>query len=317
MDYFRILSLLVGVVVLTNAKSLTKSSNRHALKSLLKLLKENKSDKLSYGGNLFGSAPGGYNLMNDLWNGGNDLFNGMFGSGSGDYGSSGWYGSGSGSGSGFGHINPFICNDGTEIPESWECDRIVDCAGGEDEHAGCPDYGSGSYGSGSYGSGSYGSGSYGSGSGSYGSGSENPFICNDGTEISAYWECDIIVDCAGGEDEHAGCPNYGSGSGSGYYGSGSYGSGSYGSGSGSYGSGSYGSGSGSGSYGSGSYGSGSYGSGSPGNYWGSGSGSGYSATGYWKKLTEMMKTPKSPAHIKKVMKAMVQFRQKNMQNMHK
>jgi hypothetical protein len=86
-----------------------------------------------------------------------------------------------GDGDGDGSCDGFACNDGLCIDAHWQCDGIVDCAGGEDE-AGCP----------------------GGDDGGDGADGCDGFQCNDGKCISPNWVCDDIVDCAGGEDE-AGC----------------------------------------------------------------------------------------------------------------
>ena len=61
----------------------------------------------------------------------------------------------------------FVCDDGTEIPASWENDGEEDCSNGEDEW----------------------------------DAEEDVFVCDDGTEIPASWENDGEEDCANGEDE--------------------------------------------------------------------------------------------------------------------
>ncbi len=61
----------------------------------------------------------------------------------------------------------FVCDDGSEIPASWENDGDEDCADGEDEWEV----------------------------------EEDVFVCDDGSEIPASWENDGDEDCADGEDE--------------------------------------------------------------------------------------------------------------------
>jgi len=61
----------------------------------------------------------------------------------------------------------FVCDDGTEIPASWENDGEEDCTNGEDEW----------------------------------DVEEDVFVCDDGSEIPASWENDGEEDCANGEDE--------------------------------------------------------------------------------------------------------------------
>jgi len=61
----------------------------------------------------------------------------------------------------------FVCDDGTEIPASWENDGGEDCANGEDEW----------------------------------DVEQDVFVCDDGSEIPASWENDGEENCANGEDE--------------------------------------------------------------------------------------------------------------------
>jgi hypothetical protein len=66
--------------------------------------------------------------------------------------------------------DPFTCADGTQIPETWQCDEEADCADQSDEQ-GCP-----------------------------------AFVCGDGSEIPISWQCDASPQCADLSDEQA-CPN--------------------------------------------------------------------------------------------------------------
>ena len=68
----------------------------------------------------------------------------------------------------FGGPEPFSCLSGDEVvPSYWYCDGFPDCADESDEPESCPE----------------------------------PFVCEDGIEISASWVCDSEADCNGGEDE--------------------------------------------------------------------------------------------------------------------
>ncbi|XP_070538900.1 low-density lipoprotein receptor-related protein 8-like [Ptychodera flava] len=66
----------------------------------------------------------------------------------------------------------FVCDDGTCIAASWECDYFEDCVGAEDE-ADCDC-------------------------------SPDDYYCDDGTCIPLSWLCDTWDDCDSAEDE-AGC----------------------------------------------------------------------------------------------------------------
>ncbi len=63
----------------------------------------------------------------------------------------------------------FVCDDGTNIPEDWQCDGFGDCDDASDE-VGCA-----------------------------------TFVCGDGTSVPPDFECDGFDDCVDGSDE-AGCP---------------------------------------------------------------------------------------------------------------
>ena len=65
----------------------------------------------------------------------------------------------------------FVCDNGEEIPASWENDGEVDCSDGSDENGG---------------------------------GGEGVFVCDNGEEIPASWENDGEDDCSDGSDENDG-----------------------------------------------------------------------------------------------------------------
>jgi hypothetical protein len=65
----------------------------------------------------------------------------------------------------------FVCDNGEEIPASWENDGEVDCSDGSDENGG---------------------------------GGDGVFVCDNGEEIPASWENDGEDDCSDGSDENDG-----------------------------------------------------------------------------------------------------------------
>ncbi|XP_071492669.1 MAM and LDL-receptor class A domain-containing protein 2-like isoform X3 [Diadema antillarum] len=96
----------------------------------------------------------------------------------------------------YGYCNSwdYPCNDGQCIPDSWECDGIVDCSDGGDENN-CGGYST--PGDDYYASTPASSCNYGD------------FICNNGQCIPGNWECDGINDCSDNSDEHYYCsPTY-------------------------------------------------------------------------------------------------------------
>ncbi|XP_071492677.1 MAM and LDL-receptor class A domain-containing protein 2-like isoform X11 [Diadema antillarum] len=133
----------------------------------------------------------------------------------------------------YGYCNSwdYPCNDGQCIPDSWECDGIVDCSDGGDENN-CGGYSTPVYCGGNSFQCSDGqcmpyswrcdgwndcadySDEYGCGDDYYASTPASScnygdFICNNGQCIPGNWECDGINDCSDNSDEHYYCsPTY-------------------------------------------------------------------------------------------------------------
>ncbi|XP_071492673.1 MAM and LDL-receptor class A domain-containing protein 1-like isoform X7 [Diadema antillarum] len=125
---------------------------------------------------------------------------------------------------GYNHCNSweYQCNDGQCIPDSWECDDIVDCSDGGDENN-CGGYSTPVYCGGDsfqcsdgqcipYSWRCDGWNDCSDYSDEYGCASScdyGDFQCNDGQCIPGHWECDGINDCSDNSDEHYYCsPTY-------------------------------------------------------------------------------------------------------------
>ncbi|MCH9682588.1 MAG: LDL receptor domain-containing protein, partial [Deltaproteobacteria bacterium] len=100
---------------------------------------------------------------------------------------------------------PFMCGDGSSVPESSLCDGFADCANGFDEEQGCPPpfmCGDGQQ----VPPPAVCNGVSNCLDGSDEAGCPEPFVCGDATEVPASSVCDGFPDCIDGSDEQQDCP---------------------------------------------------------------------------------------------------------------